>query len=279
MDPSQRNVWFITGCSKGFGLCLVKALLASEQQKFHVTATTRTPETLLKELNEAHLDVNRVLALNVDLMNEDSIRDALNKTVEKFGKIDVIVNNAGFGLTGCLEEAKTEDFHKLFDINVFAVHKVIRNVLPIMRKQNHGLILNIASIGAQCPRGGNGIYAATKAAVVAMTESLADEGSDFNIKACAICPGPYRTNFQSNLQTVQPQVEAYSRIHETLNNFMSMRFPGDPENGAKTIIKVAFLENIPTVFFLGEMSCTNAKKKFTALSSQVTEFEKLSLEG
>lgn len=279
MDPSKRNVWFITGCSKGFGFCLVKALLSSEEQKYHVAATTRSVDTLVNELKAAKLDLSRLLPLNVDLMNEDSIRDAFNKTLEKFGKIDVLVNNAGFGLTGCLEEATTDDFHKLFDINVFAVHKVIRNVLPIMRKQNYGLILNIASIGAQCPRGGNGIYAATKAAVVAMTESLADEGSDFNIKACAICPGPYRTNFQTALQTVQPQVEAYHRIHETLNKFMSMRFPGDPENGAKTIIKVALLENIPTVFFLGEMSCTNAKKKFSSLVSQVSEFEKLSLEG
>ena len=275
VEASQRQVWFITGCSKGFGFNLVRELLT--RKNFDVAATTRSTETLLSELKD--IDTSRLLPLCVDLRNEESIQKGVDEAVKKFGRIDVLVNNAGFGLSGCHEEFSSAEFRSLFEINVFSVHSVTRIVLPYLRKQNYGCILNIASIGAQSPRAGNGVYGATKAAVVAMTEALADEVAPFNIKVCAVCPGPYRTNFQNNFQFVNAKIDCYQNVHQAMDDFVKSQWPGDPIRAIPVIIELAHLQDLPKVFFLGEMACKRAQVKFDESLQSVKKYEELSLKA
>ena len=172
----NNKVWLITGASKGLGLALVKKLLALG---YCVAATSRN----IKKLSEAvgNKDSN-FLPLEVDLLNELSVTEAISVTIKKFGKIDVVVNNAGYGLIGTLEELSDEEARKNFDVNVFGSLNVIRKVMPHLRKQKSGTIFNISSIGGFTGNfPGFGIYCATKFAVVGFTESLAAEVKPFGI--------------------------------------------------------------------------------------------------
>lgn len=274
----ERKVWFITGCSNGFGLELVKELLNSNTQ-YSVAATTRSIKNLIENLKNSNIDLSRFLPLEVDLTKEQSIKNAVDQTIQKFGQIDVLVNNAGFGIFGSIEESTSEDFHNIFEINVFAVHRVIQNVLPFLREKKNGCILNLSSIAGIAPRGGNGLYAATKAALIAMTESLRKELSELNIKCCAICPGPFHTNFQATLQVAGTNIPAYSKVHEATNDFLSSELPGDPHKAARAIIKLSSIEEPPGVFVLGQMAFDRAKQYYSDTLNSISEFQYLSLDA
>ena len=136
---SKKKVWFITGASKGFGLSIVKQLLCAGH---FVAATSRDKEALAKAVNR---DEDIFLPLQVDLANESSVSLALQHTYEEFGRIDVVINNAGYGIGGTIEELTDEETRRAFDINVFATLNVIRNVMPYLREQRSGHIINISS--------------------------------------------------------------------------------------------------------------------------------------
>jgi NAD(P)-dependent dehydrogenase (short-subunit alcohol dehydrogenase family) len=180
----NEKVWFVTGASKGLGLTLVKKLLG---EGFRVAATSRNEQALIDAVGEK---LENFLPLEMDLLCERSVSEAVSKTVDAFGEIDVVVNNAGYGQLGTLEELSDEEVRNNFDVNVFGVLNVIRSAMPHLRAQRSGHVFNISSIGGYTAGfGGWGIYCSTKFAVAALTESLAAEMKLFNVKATVVYPG------------------------------------------------------------------------------------------
>ena len=273
----NNKVWLITGASKGLGLALVKKLLALG---YCVAATSRN----IKKLSEAvgNKDSN-FLPLEVDLLNELSVTEAISVTIKKFGKIDVVVNNAGYGLIGTLEELSDEEARKNFDVNVFGSLNVIRKVMPHLRKQKSGTIFNISSIGGFTGNfPGFGIYCATKFAVVGFTESLASEVKPFGISATVVYPGYFRTNFLESDSLSRPQnpIEEYTdaRALELMHvNEIKGNQTGDPDKLAAALISIASNENPPLHLFLGTDSVNMALGKIENLQSEIAHNKPLSI--
>jgi NAD(P)-dependent dehydrogenase (short-subunit alcohol dehydrogenase family) len=270
-----KKVWLVTGASKGLGLTLVKKLL---KQGYKVAATSRSISALKKEVDA---EASSFLPLQVDLVNEQSIATAVAAIMQTFGAIDVVVNNAGYGQLGTLEELSDEEARKNFDINVFASLNVIRQVMPHMRAQRSGAIFNISSIGGffgNFP--GWGIYCATKFAVAGFTESLAAESKAFGITATVVYPGYFRTDFLSNdsLSLPQNRIEEYmearaSELQHT--NEIRGNQQGDPEKAAAAIISVAESANPPIHLFLGQDAYNTAKVKIEIVEKEMAANEAL----
>jgi NAD(P)-dependent dehydrogenase (short-subunit alcohol dehydrogenase family) len=272
----NQKVWFVTGASKGLGLTLVKKLLS---QGYQVAATSRHK----KDLENAVGKQAQFLALEVNLIDEQSVSNALLATVEKFGHLDVVVNNAGYGLLGGLEELNDKESRGNFDINVFGMLNVIRNVLPQLRKQGSGHIFNIASIGGFTGTfPGFGIYCATKFAVHGLSESLAAEVESFGINVTIVSPGYFRTNFlDASLATPAEPILAYEAVRASQSMHQEQlngNQPGDPEKAADVFIKAAELDKPPLHLFLGQdaYDMVNQKIKSIELEMEVVKYLGLS---
>ncbi|MCD9017070.1 SDR family oxidoreductase [Parachryseolinea silvisoli] len=258
----KTKVWFVTGASKGLGLALVHALL---HKGYQVAATSRKLNELKAAVPEGSADA--FLPLEVDLLKEDSVRKAIDATRTKFGEIDVVVNNAGYGLVGGLEELSDAEARTNFDVNVFGALNVIRQALPHLRAQRSGHIFNIASIGGFTGSfAGFGIYCATKFAMHGFTESLADEIKEFGVKATVVSPGYFRTNFleSSSLAVPQHPIEAYKAVREmqTLHESdIKGNQAGDPVKAAEVLIQVAEQAESVLHLFLGPDAYGLAEKK------------------
>lgn len=194
-----NKVWFITGASNGFGLALVKQLL---EGGYKVAATSRN-KTRLEE--KAGTSPN-LLALTVDITNNDDVKSAIEETVKTFGKIDVAVNNAGYMLLGALEEVSDEEFRQSVNVNVFAFQNVIRNVMPYFRKQGGGHFFNFASSAGYSADACAGSYNAAKSAVIGFSEALALEVKPFNVQVTIVSPGLFRTNFLGAFPVAQNKI-------------------------------------------------------------------------
>jgi len=268
MKNSNQKVWFITGASKGLGLSLAKRLL-NEGEK--VVATSRNLEELKKVVGEHE----NFLPLILNLTDEKNVGEGVEKAVDHFGKIDVVVNNAGYGLTGALEELSDDEARKNFDINVFGSLNVIRKVLPYLRKQKSGHIFNIASIGGFTGAfPGFGIYCATKFAVHGFSESLGAEVKDFGINVTVVSPGYFRTNFltDSSLNIPKNPIQEYQTVREVQTaheNDINGNQPGDPEKAALAFIKTANMQNPPMHLFLGEDAYHFAAEKIKAVQEDM----------
>jgi NAD(P)-dependent dehydrogenase (short-subunit alcohol dehydrogenase family) len=270
MKTDNQKIWFITGASKGFGLILVKQLLASGQK---VAATSRTTDELIKAVGST---TDNFLPLHVDLANDVSVKEAIAKTATVFGRLDVLINNAGYGIGGSLEEVEDADVRAAFDINVFGIFNTIRHALPIMRKQQSGHIINIASIAGVAPGSGWSTYSATKSAVIGLSEGLAQDVQPFGITVTIVAPGAFRTSFLSkeSLSVPSNTTGDYSFINEMLHKYQNMdgKQAGDPEKGTAIMIQTAFEENPPLHLLLGSDAYRRATTKF---ESQMTAFENL----
>lgn len=270
-----QKVWFVTGASKGLGLTLVKALL---KNGYRVAGTSRSVDDLAGSV-EAGSD--QFLALGVDLKTEKSVEDAVKKTVETFGSIDIVVNNAGYALTGGIEELSDTEVRDNFDINVFGSLNVIRKALPYMRKQGGGHIFNISSIGGFTGLfPGFGIYCATKFAVHGFTESLAAEVKPFGIQATVVFPGYFRTSFLSSgsLNVPKHEIREYSEVRASQSahqNDINGNQPNDPEKGAAAIIRIAESENPPLHLFLGQDAYELAGQKMALIEENMTSWRDL----
>lgn len=273
MSNSNQKVWFITGASKGFGLILAKQLLAKGDL---VAATSRNKSELEKVISAQSA---QFLPLEVTLTDEQSVKTAIDATIAAFGKIDNIINNAGYGLLGAVEELSDAETRRNFDVNVFGSLNVIRQALPHLRAQQSGHIFNISSIGGYLGDfPGFGIYCATKFAVIGFTEALAVELKDFGIKVTAVLPGYFRTNFlqSDSLVTPQNQIDDYQstrdsqKLHQQqINNNQ----PGDPEKGAAAIIKMAEENNPAVHLFLGSDAFGMAKNKAESTLQELTQWK------
>ncbi|QQV03133.1 MULTISPECIES: SDR family NAD(P)-dependent oxidoreductase [Chryseobacterium] len=274
---STKKVWFVTGASKGLGLTLVKKLLA---EGYSVAATSRNVSELQKVISTENSDF---LPLEVDLVNENSVSGAISKTVEKFGKLDVIVNNAGYGQLGTLEELTDKESRQNFDTNVFGSLNVIRKSMPYLRTQKSGLVINIASIGGltgDFP--GWGIYCATKFAVVGFTEGLAAEAKEFGVNATVVYPGYFRTEFLTggSLRTPENEIDAYTvtrQIQKAHEQDINGNQPGDPEKAAVALIELAAMENPPVHLVLGSDAFQMANNKLSTLQNEISDFKTLSI--
>jgi len=270
-----KKVWFVTGASKGLGLSLVKKLL---QNGYHVVATTRNSPSLIEEIGEVS---ETFLPLEVNLIDNASVKNAIEKSIAHFGKIDVVVNNAGFGLIGTLEELSDAEVKNNFDVNVFGSLNVIRNVTPYMRQQQSGYIFNIASIGGYSGGyPGFGIYCSTKFAVAGFTEGLAEEMKDFGVHVSVVYPGYFRTNFLSSgsVKTAANPIPAYESARASeqahLNNINGNQ-PNDPERAAAIFIEVSELTNPPVHLFLGEDAYAVANQKIELIQQTMAEYKTL----
>jgi len=246
---SNKKVWFITGASKGFGLSIVKQLLCAGH---FVAATSRDKEALAKAVSR---DESNFLPLQVDLTDESSISIALQHTYEEFGRIDVVINNAGYGIGGAIEELTDEETRQAFDINVFATLNVIRNVMPYLREQRSGHIINMSSSAGLAPGMGWSIYCAAKAAVITLSEVLAQDVKHLGVKVTCVSPGSFRTNFLNgeSIAVAQNLIDDYGDITEARRSYLKRdgQQPGDPEKAASAIIRVVGEENPPAHLLLG----------------------------
>lgn len=264
----KKKTWFVTGASKGLGLSLVKTLLA---EGYPVAATSRS----LGELQNAVGAVSaNFLPISVNLTDEKSIATAIDETIKHFGSIDVVVNNAGYGLAGALEELSDAEARANFDINVFGSLNVIRQVLPHLRKQSSGHIFNIASVGGFTGGfPGFGIYCATKFAMHGFSESLAEEVKPFGIRVTVVSPGYFRTNFlDSSLSVPHHPIEDYKAVREVQsvhqNNYNGNQ-PGDPDKASAALIQVAEGKNPLLHLFLGPDAYTMAEQKIRAVQKDL----------
>ncbi|NDV43914.1 SDR family NAD(P)-dependent oxidoreductase [Flagellimonas sediminis] len=270
-----KKVWLVTGASKGLGLTLVKTLL---NRGYRVAATSRNLNALENAVGK-HEDF---LPLQVDLMNEESVESAISEVVNTFGRIDVVVNNAGYGQNGTLEEISDTEARQNFDVNVFGLLNVIRKSMPQLRAQQSGHIFNIASVaGVVGNFPGFGVYCATKFAVVGLTEALSVEASPFGIHTTLVYPGYFRTEFLSddslklakNRMDIYAQARESERLHkeEIAGNQL-----GDPEKAAEVLIKVAESDDPTLHLFLGSDAYGMAQQKLKTLESALEANKALS---
>jgi NAD(P)-dependent dehydrogenase (short-subunit alcohol dehydrogenase family) len=271
-----KNVWLVTGASKGLGLALVKELLDNGYQ---VAATTRDLKGLS---NLANNYAQHFLPLQMNLLDESSVKKGIHAILDKFGRLDVVVNNAGYGQIGTLEELTDEESRKNFDVNVFGSLNIIRHVMPQLRKQQSGAIFNIASVGGFTGNfPGWGIYCATKFAVAGFTESLAAEVKSFGITATVVYPGYFRTDFLSDESLNLPAhpIEEYkeARALETAHKQQIQgNQAGDPKKAAKALIEIAEGKEQPLHLFLGSDAYQMAELKIADVQQQLSQFEAIS---
>jgi len=271
----MKKVWYVTGASKGLGLSLVKTLL---NEGYRVAATSRNVRELDKEIGSRA----NFLPLGVEIANEESVRESIAKTLKKFGTIDVVVNNAGYGQLGTLEETTDAEARENFDVNVFGTLNVIRSVMPHFRQKKSGHIINISSIaGFLGSFPGWGIYNATKFAVAGLTEALAVEAKSHDIAATIVYPGYFKTNFlkKGSLRLAKNRMAEYKEardlevIHDTQ---VIGNQPGDPERAATAFITLAENQNPPLHLFLGSDSLAMAHGKIEAVQKELAANEALS---
>jgi len=271
-----QKVWFVTGASKGLGLILVKRLLA---EGYSVAATSRSIIELQKVISEEN---SRFLPLEVDLINENSVAEAISKTVDKFGHLDAVVNNAGYGQIGTLEEISDLESRQNFDTNVFGSLNIIRKAMPYLRAQKSGSIINIASIGGLTGEfAGWGIYCATKFAVVGFTEALAAEVKEFGVNATVVYPGYFRTDFLTggSLRIPKTEIEEYTaarQLQTAHEKDINGNQPGDPDKAALAMIELVEMEKPPVHLVLGSDAFQIAGNKLNALLSEISDFKTLS---
>lgn len=271
---SNQKVWFVTGASKGLGLSLVKQLLT---KGYNVAATSRN----IADLETAVGKSESFLPLAVNITDEKSVNDAIRQTISLFGKIDVVVNNAGYGIVGALEELSDAEARGNFEVNVFGSLNVIRAVMPHLRGQQSGHIFNISSIGGFSGNyPGFGIYCATKFAVQGFTESLAAEAKAFGIKATIVSPGYFRTNFLAPdaLSVPKHEIDAYKTVRDVQaahQSDINGQQPGDPEKGVAAIITVAEAEEAPMHLFLGQDAYNVAYQKIDDVKKDMEAWKEL----
>ncbi len=271
----SKKVWFITGCTSGFGSILCKQLLERGES---VVATARKPE-LLDELKKLSQKPDQLLTLKLDVTNNEDIKLAVNHAIEKFGRIDVLINNAGFGHVGALEEITENDIRRSFDTNVFGLIEVTRAVLPTMRNQQSGYILNLSSVAGIAAIPGAGIYAATKFAVEGLSEALAAEIAPFNIKLTLIEPGAFRTQFANgSLKTAVPMKEYDGILDNTRKLYQTIggNQPGDPDKAARIMIELVDHPTPPLRLVLGGIALKRARDKMERFSKEMMDWENTS---
>jgi len=268
---SNKKVWFVTGASKGLGLALVKKLL---QQGYRVAATSRNRESLAAAVG-TH-DEN-FLPLQVDLADEKSVEKAIADTVHKFKTLDVVVNNAGYGIGGAAEELSKAEIDESFAINIFAVLNVVRKAMPQLRTQRSGHIINVSSIAGLAGATGWSVYAAVKSAVIGFSDVLAQDVAGLGIKVTMVAPGAFRTSFLTgeSLIIAKNRIEDYVDVHQSHDRYYAMDGAqiGDPDKAAQTFIDLAENPQPPVRLYLGPDAYKRAVDKLDLIRKDLEDWK------
>jgi NAD(P)-dependent dehydrogenase (short-subunit alcohol dehydrogenase family) len=251
----QSKIWFITGASRGFGRIWTEAAL---QRGDRVAATARDAKAL-GDLAATYGDA--LLALSLDVTDRDAVFDAVKQAHQHFGRLDVVLCNAGYGYIGAVEEAVMADAHANFETNVFGTLSVIQAALPLLRAQRSGHILTVSSIGGVIGFPTGGIYVATKFAVEGMTEALAGEVASFGIKVTIIEPGSFTTGFRSSIKAA-PAMAEYEAVRHAVFSSFKPEMSGDPTATAAAILKVVDADEPPLRLLLGTGPLPMIKKLY-----------------
>lgn len=270
------KVWFITGASRGFGALMTKEALAAGDA---VVATARNPKTVIDAIG----DHPNLLATALDVTDERQAQEAAATAVQRFGRIDVLVNNAGYGLLGAVEEATTEEIEKIYATNVFGLLKVTRAVLPHMRRQRSGHVLNFSSIGGYAGYPGWGVYGSTKFAVEGLSESLAMEIEPFGIKVTIIEPGFFRTDFLADNSLSISPASIPDYVGTPAGNMRDFAAsanhaqPGDPAKFAAGIVTLVNAENPPLRMPFGSDTVAKLGEKNAFVEQELSTWRALAV--
>ena len=269
---NTSKVWYVTGASQGLGLILVKKLL---ENGYRVAATSRDAHTLSRAVGLINKD--RFLPLAVDLNNLDCIDESIQQTLAAFGRIDVVVNNAGYGMAGTVEEIAEQDIRNIFNVNVLATIDVVKSVLPVMRSQRSGYIINIGSVAGFVGAPGWSVYSATKAAVAAFSEVIALDVKEFGIKVTVVEPSGFRTGFltKNSLALTSTNIEGYEAVKNTQDRYLSSdgKQAGNPDRAAEIFMELAESHEPPMHLFLGNDAYNRASKKLTDMSRELEQWK------
>jgi len=274
----MSKTWFITGANRGLGFEIAKAALAAGDR---VVATGRRPDAVAAAFATLPGAAERVLALPLDVGREADAVHAVEQAVARFGRIDVLVNNAGYGLLGLFEAIDGDAIERQFATNVFGLMHVTRAVLPVMRRQRGGRILNIASVGGFRGFDGAAVYCATKFAVVGFSASLAAEVAGFGIHVSTVEPGFFRTDFldDSSVQYGTRRIDDYATLDTPpLDSYAAYnrQQPGDPVKLGRAVVELAGMAQPPRHFVGGSDAVAFARETFGQRLQEVEAFAALS---
>lgn len=269
-------MWLITGCSTGFGRQIAKEVLAAGH---NVAVSSRN----IKDISDIVAEYPRsAFAVQLDVTKQTEIVAAVNAVVKRFGRIDVLVNNAGIGYFGAIEESDEAETRRMFEINFFGLANMTRQVLPYMRSQRSGHIVNISSIGGLVSFPGLGYYHATKYAVDGFSEALYKEVNGLGINVTIVAPGAFRTDWAGrSAKETEGKIQDYAETADAIKKWIRSingNQPGDPSKAAKAIIKVTSSANPPLRLLLGHDAVEGAKEKLAALSTDFSAWESTSLD-
>jgi NAD(P)-dependent dehydrogenase (short-subunit alcohol dehydrogenase family) len=269
------RTWFITGASRGFGsLIAERALRAGDA----VIATARNPQDITERLGAQP----NLLAVRLDVTREEEAHQAVAEGIKRFGRIDVLINNAGFGVLGAVEETSASETERLFATNVFGLLNVTRAVLPHMRAQRSGRVINISSIGGYQAYMGWGVYGSTKFAVEGITEALHQELAPLGIQATVVEPGFFRTDFldEQSLIKTQPELPDYDETVGKMRVFAEAANhaqPGDPQKFAEAMLTLVNAPNPPQRLALGSDTVARIEAKNRLVAQELAEWNELAL--
>ncbi|MBD2607332.1 SDR family NAD(P)-dependent oxidoreductase [Scytonema hofmannii FACHB-248] len=277
-SEQHTRVWFITGCSSGFGRALAETVLERGET---VVLTARNPQQI-KDLAASFPD--RTLAVQLDVTKPEEVAEAVKKAITNFGRIDVLVNNAGYGVLGAVEEVSDKLVRLQFETNFFGVLEMLRAVLPYMRKQHTGHIINISSIAGFAAGRSDGIYCSSKFALEGISEALAHEVSPLGIKVTLIEPGSFHTDFVTrSLVVTDTRIKDYDTftggLLEQVQSVrdMKVREQGDPKKAALAILKVVDSENPPFRLALGADAVNGVYGKLEFVKKELDAWKDVSM--
>jgi len=262
-DDRDTRVWFITGCSTGFGRELARAVLAKGDRAI---VSARNPDAV-RDIAEGHGD--RALVLELDVTDPAEVSASVDAAIKAFGRIDVLVNNAGIGYFGAIEESDDAEVRRMFEVNVFGLGRMTQAVLPHMRRQRKGNVVNISSIGGIRAFPAVGYYNATKFAVVGLSEALALEVEPLGIKVTIVEPSGFRTDWAGRSANEAPSeiadyAETAGKNRRTIRGY-SGKQPGDPVRAAAAIIAAVESSDPPLHLLLGKAALKGANWKLDLL--------------
>jgi NAD(P)-dependent dehydrogenase (short-subunit alcohol dehydrogenase family) len=274
IQQQYKRVWFVTGASRGLGALIARAALDDGNA---VVAAGRNVEAIVERLGESPA----LLPVALDVTSEAQAKAAVEAAVAKFGRIDVLINNAGFGLLAAVEESSDADVRRMYDTNVFGLLNVTRAVLPVMRKQRGGHVMNMSSIGGYRAAAGFGVYSSTKFAVEGITEALHAELKPLGIHATVVEPGYFRTDFldASSLLVGKEIIDDYDATSGNVRRFaagMNHSQPGDPEKLATALVTLADAQTPPLRLALGTDTLKAIAEKNAYVAAETESWKALS---
>lgn len=269
---NNKKIWLITGVSRGLGKALAQAVLDRGDT---VIGTTRSGKA---DLNG---DANSLHLFELELTDLAQIKQTVDAAYQLHGHLDVVVNNAGYGLLGALEEASDEDIKQVFDVNFFGVVHLLQAVLPYLRQQRSGHLVNVSSIAGLAPAAGSSLYAAAKCAVEGVSQALAQEVAPLGIQVTLVEPGAFRTDFltDQSIRISQPQIADYQPTSGKAVQYLADingKQLGDPALGAEAIIKAVESENPPLHLVLGSDALQRTQAKIQAMTTLLNDWETVS---